>query len=295
MSEAGEEIASIISGASSIEEANAGLEDWKESTAVFERLGDVLFVTTVLADLGGQLMVAGREAQVVQMAAGDDKPASPKPFLDLPWSDAIEAFKARGLVKDSDFETLLGDYAQRSAVARKLMLDQVQSEVMRHLTDAIAEGDTFDQFAGKVDELTDSLGLARGKPTYLQMVFRTNVQSAYGAGRYKAMRNPVIARTRPFVQYRTVGDVRVRDEHAVLDGHVFAVDDPVWQRIAPPNGFNCRCSMVTLSNAQALGLPVSTAIPDGYIPTPGFDQPPTATLDVSDTDAETGSGEGEAG
>ena len=289
MTEASDELASIIRAASSTDAVNAALTAWTQDTAIYDRIGDVLFVTTALADMGGQLMVAGREAQVITMAAGDPLPTpkpSPKPFLDLPWSDAIESFKARGLVSETDFETLLGDYAQRSAVARQLMLEQVQSEVMRHLTDAIAKGETFPEFADKVTELTGSLGLSPAKPSYLQMVFRTNVQSAYGAGRFKAITNPRIAQSRPFVQYRTVGDARVREEHAVLDGHTYAVDDPVWLRVAPPNSYNCRCSVVTLSKAQAVGLDISTDIPDGYIPTPGFDQPPSAVLTVTAEPAE---------
>jgi SPP1 gp7 family putative phage head morphogenesis protein len=126
------------------------------------------------------------------------------------------------------------------------------------------------------------------------MVFRTNVQSAYGAGRYKAIRNPVVTRTRPYVQYRTVGDSRVRDEHAALDGKTYASDDPVWQRIAPPNGFNCRCSMVTLSRVDAVGVEISTDIPLDYVPTPGFDQPPTPELDIAAV-AESESGAGGQG
>ena len=266
-----------------MDDVEQGLADWSENTAIFERLGDVLFVTTALADMAGQLMVAGRETQVIQLAANAP---SPKPFLDLPWADAINYFKARGLVKDTDFQTLLAGYAQRSAVARRLMLQQVQSEVMRHLSDAIAKGETFPEFAGKVDVMTNRLGLAPGAPSYLQMVFRTNVQSAYGAGRYRAMSNPVVQRARPFVQYRTVGDARVRDEHAVLDGKTYRADDQVWQRIAPPNGFNCRCSMITLSQQEAEGSEISTSIPDDYVPTPGFDQPPTAVLRVDDGDVE---------
>lgn len=298
MTEAGEELASIIASAGSLDAVSTQLDAWKEDTAIFERIGDVIFVTTVMADMAGQLMVAGREAQVVKLAQGDDDddapPPSGQPFLNLPWGDALDAFKKRGLVSESDFETLLKGYAQRSAVARRLMLDQIQVEVMRHLTDAVEQGETFPQFAGKVNELTDTLGLSRGKPSYLQMVFRTNVQSAYGAGRYKAIRNPVIAQSRPYVQYRTVDDARVRDEHAILDdGKVYRTDDPVWQRIAPPNGFNCRCSIVTLSKSEAAGLDVSTEIPLGYVPTPGFDQAPMPELDVVSDD--TGEEETEAG
>lgn len=236
MEQAGDEIAAIVASSSSTDEVNDKLTTWTTETQLFEPLGDVLFVTTALADMAGQLMVAGRETGVVQLA---DNAPSPKPFLDLPWADALEYFKARGLVKATDFETLLQDYAQRSAVARQLMLAQVQSEVMRHLADSIEQGGTFPEFAKQVNTLTDNLGLSRGKPSYLQMVFRTNVQSAYGAGRYKAMTNPVVANARPYVQYRTVGDARVRDEHAALDGKTYRTDDPVWERVAPPNGYNC--------------------------------------------------------
>lgn len=294
MRKAGDEIAALIAAASSRDEAEWNLAAWTTTTSVFHPIGDVLFVTTALADMAGQLMVAGREAQVVQLAKGEETPPPPKSFLDLPWADAIDAFRKRGLVRDTDFQTLLGDYAQRSAVARELMLKQIQSEVMRHLDDAITNGETLDQFSAKVGTLTESLGLAPGKPSYLQMVFRTNVQSAYGAGRYKAIRNPVVMKSRPFVQYRTVGDSRVREEHAALDEKTYRSDDPVWQRIAPPNGYNCRCSMVTLSKEEAAKFEISDDIPEDYVPTPGFDQPPMAELDVSDTLAPA-AGESEAG
>lgn len=45
----------------------------------------------------------------------------------------------------------------------------------------------------------------------------------------------------PFLIYRTVGDGRVSDEHAVLDGIKLRVNDPRWNTIMPPNRFNCRC------------------------------------------------------
>ena len=279
MEQVKQELAELIRTSSSTDDVNAKLEEWKQASPTYGPLGDVLFVTTVMADLAGQLMVAGRESEIVRLAANDPPP---KPFLDLPWADALNYFRKRGLVRETDFQTLLGDYAQRSAVARRLMLDNIQSEVMRHLDSAIEQGQTFQQFADNVDDLTDSLGLARGAPSYLQTVFRTNVQSAYGAGRYRAITNPTVRRARPFVQYRTAGDLRVRDEHAVLDGLTFASSDPTWHRISPPNGYNCRCSIVTLSSEQAAGLQIATEIPAGFKPTPGFDNPPSPELDLGE-------------
>lgn len=43
----------------------------------------------------------------------------------------------------------------------------------------------------------------------------------------------------PNLKYRTVGDERVRDEHAALNGTIKPVDDPFWSTHYPPNGWRC--------------------------------------------------------
>ncbi len=46
------------------------------------------------------------------------------------------------------------------------------------------------------------------------------------------------------LQYRTVGDDRVREEHARLNGTTLPPSDPFWAQFTPPNGWNCRCTVV---------------------------------------------------
>jgi SPP1 gp7 family putative phage head morphogenesis protein len=48
----------------------------------------------------------------------------------------------------------------------------------------------------------------------------------------------------PNLKYRTVGDERVREEHAALNGIIKPVDDPFWGSHYPPNGWRCRCDVV---------------------------------------------------
>jgi SPP1 gp7 family putative phage head morphogenesis protein len=48
----------------------------------------------------------------------------------------------------------------------------------------------------------------------------------------------------PNLQYRTVGDAKVRDAHAVLNGIIRPIDDPFWSTHYPPNGWRCRCDVV---------------------------------------------------
>lgn len=46
------------------------------------------------------------------------------------------------------------------------------------------------------------------------------------------------------LQYRTAGDDLVRPEHAALHGVTLPPSDPFWQVYYPPNGWNCRCTVV---------------------------------------------------
>ena len=47
-----------------------------------------------------------------------------------------------------------------------------------------------------------------------------------------------------YLQYRTAGDDHVRPEHAALHGVTRPMNDPFWDTYYPPNGWNCRCTVV---------------------------------------------------
>jgi SPP1 gp7 family putative phage head morphogenesis protein len=53
----------------------------------------------------------------------------------------------------------------------------------------------------------------------------------------------------PQLQYETVGDGRVRPEHAALDNIIRPVDDKFWDTNYPPNSWNCRCVVLQTYDA----------------------------------------------
>lgn len=267
-----QQLSTGIRGALNKADASAVIDHVVKMHAQDHAIANALFVPISLAHLAGQISVHGVEAKLVHASLGDFQ--SSGAFLGKPWQDAVDAFRARGIVSDAELSKLMRDYADQSVEARSLMLERIQTRVHELLAQALENEQTFGAFADNLATEADGLGISLSDDSYLQTVFRTNVQSAYGAGRFKSFMDPAVQEARPFVQYRTVGDARVRPTHAVLDRGVYRIDDPVWQRIAPPNGYNCRCSMVTLSEEEASGHRVRDSLPRGYEPEPGFDGPP---------------------
>ena len=52
------------------------------------------------------------------------------------------------------------------------------------------------------------------------------------------------------LQYRTQKDDKVRPEHAALDGVTLPPSDPFWAEFYPPNGWNCRCTVVQVRKSK---------------------------------------------
>ena len=52
------------------------------------------------------------------------------------------------------------------------------------------------------------------------------------------------------LQYRTAGDGKVRPEHAALNGVTLPPSDPFWEEYYPPNGWNCRCTVVQVRKSK---------------------------------------------
>lgn len=64
----------------------------------------------------------------------------------------------------------------------------------------------------------------------------------------------------PNLQYKAVKDKRTRPEHERLDGIIKPLDDSFWDTYAPPNGWGCRCYLISTdsdaTNIDTKKLPV---------------------------------------
>ena len=85
--------------------------------------------------------------------------------------------------------------------------------------------------------------------THLKTEFVTSVSN----GRSAAQWLDVIADADvfPFMKYSTIGDERVRPDHADFDGIVRPINDKFWKTHFPPNGFRCRCDASRMTGDES--------------------------------------------
>jgi SPP1 gp7 family putative phage head morphogenesis protein len=105
--------------------------------------------------------------------------------------------------------------------------------------------------ATSIRQTFDGMGLQAPKPYRLEALYRTQLQTAYSAGRMQANRDPATQDILWGYEYSAVGDDRTRPNHAALDGTRLPKDSPRWDTITPPNGFNCRCVLIEIFNDDA--------------------------------------------
>ncbi|WP_264522155.1 phage head morphogenesis protein [Flavobacterium sp. N1994] len=93
----------------------------------------------------------------------------------------------------------------------------------------------FQQLSNEFDKLNVSYN-----KTYLESEYEFAVSSSQMAAKWSTFGT----NNRYYLQYRTAGDTRVRQEHANLNGTTLPESDAFWSSYTPPNGWNCRCTLV---------------------------------------------------
>ena len=172
-------------------------------------------------------------------------------------------------------------YGEGRVVAFSNAAEQAVTKRVRDLmTKAMREGITEVRAGRMIVESVDSIRKATEawSEGYSRMVFRTNANTAITAGRFRQSQDPVIKAVVPCKQFLSVGDVDTRDNHDAADMMVFRVDNPIWNRIAPPLGYNCRCTVRDVSIAElrrmnrlgADGSIREDKLPPSAHPDPGF-------------------------
>lgn len=183
-----------------------------------------------------------------------------------PFLSALDVFRKEIPGLQSVFDDL-ARAAKRSVgesveIERRTALPDLRERVQKAVAGRHAPGAsplvreaTPEQLAAAVDA---AMGVASSK-SRTETIARTLTMQAFNAGSYQQMTKAGV-----YAAYRLheIHDTRTRGNpnpnglypmppygpHWQMDGFVAAADDPIWGRIWPPNGYNCRATVVGLTH-----------------------------------------------
>lgn len=192
----------------------------------------------------------------------------PKTGFDFksPPQDAIRYLEQKFPKASWAYTDLLDNAHDRAFVVAKMVDVDLATTVQRSIIDAMQAGQGYKAWAKDIDKVlaksgwydgqinVDSQGnakkVATGGQHRLETIYRTNVAAAYEAGRQQVIFNDRDDDPFGYVMYSAIMDNRTRPTHKALHGKVMAKSDPAWSSISPPNGYNCRCTLVELTQGQ---------------------------------------------
>lgn len=182
---------------------------------------------------------------------------------DFVFKDAVAFLKGKKALTSEEYRLLDDESRAKAFTVSGYTSLEVLQEFLDCLTKAAEEGTTKEQFQKDMSSFLEEHGYEGINPWKSDNIFRTNMQTALNAGHYKSITDETTMKMRPYWRYRTAGDGHVRESHAVMEGRVYRADDPIWDVWYPPNGFRCRCMVVSLSKKQVerMGLHVETEAP----------------------------------
>lgn len=169
---------------------------------------------------------------------------------EVPFTEAIDFFKAKVNIPTKSWDEMVGAINAKGFTVAGATKAALLEDLRGAVNAAIEGGETINDFRDRFDAIVQQHGWnykgSRGWRT--RVIYDTNLRTARMAGRWQQYQR--VKDRRPYLQYQTAGDSRVRPEHAAWEDTVLHIDHPWWQTHYPPNGWGCRCTTRSLSERQ---------------------------------------------
>lgn len=120
--------------------------------------------------------------------------------------------------------------------------------MLRDLTNAITEGNRIRTFSEFQPIATNIIGDYQGH--WLRTEYNLAISGAQMASKWVDIEKATKFQSQVMLEYRTQEDERVRDTHRPLNGITLPHNNIFWRTFYPPNGWNCRCTVIRNPDGQ---------------------------------------------
>lgn len=182
-------------------------------------------------------------------------------FSPAPDPHAVAFLEGKGLKRSWRWPSMWqSEHAYAFTLAGVYRLD-VLAETKALVTQAIAEGQTLEQFRAALAPKLQSLGFAGPQtvaefeegprqvnldaPWRTRVIYDTNLRQAYAAAEWQGIEDT--AADFPALQYHHTPQQHPRLQHLAWDKIVLPVGHVFWKTNFPPNGWFCKCFTIQVS------------------------------------------------
>lgn len=183
----------------------------------------------------------------------------------LPPAEAIAYMQGRQLVAETyHWHDLWESEHERAFTVSRLTRADLLEAVQESLTKAVAGDLTRRDWMADTRKLLQGAGWwgdvqvtdprtgeqlkSRFNNARLSLIFDVNTRQAAAAGQWQRILRT--KESRPYVRYLTMDDSRVRELHRSWHNVTLPVEHPWLETHRPPNGYRCRCRLISMSRAE---------------------------------------------
>lgn len=170
-----------------------------------------------------------------------------------PWSVQMDYFRQKLNLPTQTWTDIMKAQHDRSFVVAGAMASDLLEDLRQEVDKAIAGESTLEDFRAGFDDIVARHGwdYKGGRNWRTRVIYQTNLQTSYAAGRYQQLTDPDMLKARPYWRYRHSDSVlHPRPQHLAWNGLVLRADDPWWQTHYPPNGWGCQCTVYGVSEKE---------------------------------------------
>lgn len=164
------------------------------------------------------------------------------------FEEAIDFFQGKLRMPTATWTDIWREQHARAFVVAGAMKDDLLKDFQSAIDKAISQGTTLEEFRKDFDRIVATHGWQYngGRNWRSRVIFETNLQMAYSAGKWQQIQQ--VKNARPYLRYTALQGGDRRPEHQAWHGTILPVDDPWWQTHMPINGWGCKCSVQSLSD-----------------------------------------------
>lgn len=215
--------------------------------------------------------------------------------LGQPFAEQVAFFRQKIGMPAERWDSIKGAAHDRGFIVASATKADLIHDLQQAVGKAIAEGAGIEAFRRDFRGIVQKHGWTGWKGEgskdgfnwRTRVIYQTNMQQSYNAGRWAQLNHPDLVKVAPYLTYRHRDQRNPRRQHQAWNGLTLPRSHPFWQTHSPQNGWGCKCYLVASTEdefkaATNHGRGVDAAPAKGDLTgiDKGFDYNPGANVNV---------------